>query len=85
MGLTGDGGIEREAILIGRECFRQNVRLGEARILQHQGSAPGFRPEGNAVANGCRRQAVDGVGGLQVEPGLLRIGNEPPIVGEPSK
>ena len=46
MGLTGDGGIKREAILIGRECFRQNVGLGGTLILQDQGSAPGFRPEG---------------------------------------
>ena len=85
MGLTGDGGVEREAILFGCECFRGGVGPGEARVLQDQGSAPGFGPEGDAVADGCRSQAVDGVGGLQVEPGLLRIGNEPPIVGEPSK
>ena len=32
MGLAGDGGIEREAILIGRECFREGFRSGEARL-----------------------------------------------------
>ncbi len=85
MGLTGDGGIEREAILIGRECFREGFRSGEARILQNQGSAPGFRPEGNAVADGGRSQAVDGVGGFQVEPGLLGVEDEPPVTGEPPK
>ena len=84
MGLAGDGGVEREAILIGRERFRGGVRPGEARVLQGQRSAPGFRPEGNAVANGCRSQAVDGVGGLQVEPGLFGIDDEPSVTGEPS-
>jgi len=33
---------------------------------------------------GCRSQAVEAVGGLQVEPGLLGIEDEPPIAGEPS-
>jgi len=85
MGLAGDSGVERETVLIGRERFRDGVGPDEARVLQGQRPAAGSWPEGNAIADGCRSQAVDGVGGLQVEPGLLGIEDEPPILGEPSK
>ncbi len=85
MGLTGNGGIEREAILIGRECFREGVGSGEARVLQGQRPAARFGPEGNAVADGSRRQTVDGAGGFQVEPGLFGVEDEPSVTVEPSK
>jgi len=82
MGLTGDGGIERKAVLIGRERIRDGVGPGETRVLQLQRLVPGLGSEGNAVANGCRSQAVEDFGGLQVEPGLLGIEDERPVTGE---
>jgi len=84
VGLTGDGAVQGEAVLIGGERLGCRVGSGQGRVLERESSTAGALSDRDAVADRGGVQMVQRVSGFQIEPGLFGVFDQESVACEPA-